>query len=371
MTIEKNMIDALIQHQVYSYRASTAVVNELFGDFVKSSNGFASTLRGLIDELTDAEKDALLIGKYTTATLKEIKQEFDLFYQSIAVTMPETFAVSAVALATYESLYISQLYGSKVELDGSKTLNKAKKAPIVGGQLFDEVWKNLAQTTKDKALYRVREGIQNGLTTAQIIAEIKGKRTKMADGSFEYVGGVVNEERYRIESAVRTIRNHVAQVAYENTFSVLGFEYVKFVATIDFRVSKVCGSLDGTVWKSTSDSIRRPPLHFNCRSVLIGCDRDGKIDGLRPFVADKRSVKNIPKDERDGIIGQIDANETFSKWLNRQPKAFQLEYLGKTKFKLYSDGSYSLDKFIDPLGNPYTIAELRALDQKTFKELGL
>ena len=29
MTTEQNMLDALIQHQVYSYRASTAVVNEL------------------------------------------------------------------------------------------------------------------------------------------------------------------------------------------------------------------------------------------------------------------------------------------------------------------------------------------------------
>ena len=26
---------------------------------------------------------------------------------------------------------------------------------------------------------------------------------------------------------------------------------------------------------------------------------------------------------------------------------------------------------VDPLGNDYTIAELRALDEKTFKELGL
>lgn len=370
MATEKNMLDALIQHQVYSYRVSTAIVNELFSDFVKSSNGFASTLRGLIDELTGAEKDALLLGKYTTPTLKEIKQEFDLFYQSIAVTMPETFAVSAVALATYESLYISQLYGDKVELDGNKIFNKAKKATIVGGQLFDEVWKNLALTTKDKALYRVREGIQNGLTTAQIISEIKGKRTKMADGSYEYVGGVVNEERYRIESAVRTIRNHVAQVAYENTFSVLGFDYVKDVATLDGRTSAICRTRDSKIQKAT-DIKQRPPYHFNCRTVQIGCDRDGKIDGLRPFVADTRSVKNIPESERDGIIGQVGANTTYPQWFKNQSASFQREVLGKTKYELYKNGKYSFDKFIDPLGNPYTIAELRALDQKTFKELGL
>src|SRR5574344_2934704 len=136
MTTEQNMLDALIQHQVYSYRASTAVVNELNGLFTNAINQTATKLRELLDELTDAERDALLAGKYTTDTLKEIKTTFDELHSAVAVTVPEAFTVSAVALATYEAAYISKRYGEEVELNGSKVITGIKKKPVMGGMRF-------------------------------------------------------------------------------------------------------------------------------------------------------------------------------------------------------------------------------------------
>lgn len=368
----KNMLDALIQHQVYSYRASTKSVNEIFEMFTLESNSFSSKLRDLLDGLTQAELDALSIGQYTTESLRSVRELFNDWSATIAVSLPESFAVSAISLAVYEANYIASLYGSEKEFnDGEKIFKKAKKQQIVGGQLFDEVWKGLASSTKDKALYAVREGIQNGLTTKEIVDQIKGKRTKQADGTFDYVGGIVQDTKPRIESAVRTIRSHVSQVAYEMTFDALGFTHKKFVATIDFRVSKVCGATDGKVWANNDPNIMRPPLHFNCRSVLIGSDADGNIDGLRPFVRSDKPVSKMSKAEREGNIGQIDANETFSTWLSKQDKSFQREYLGEKKFKLYSEGGYPLSRFIDPLGKEYTLKELKQLDQKTLKSLNL
>ena len=371
MTTEQKMLDALIQHQVYSYRASTAVVNELNGLFTKAMNQTATKLRELLDELTDAERDALLAGRYTTDTLKEIKSTFDELHTAVAVTVPEAFTVSAVALATYEAAYISKLYGEEIELNGSKTVASIKKKPVMGGMLFDDVWKNLAESTRNKALYAVRQGIEQGSTTAQIVAELRGKRTRMPNGSYEYVGGIVAEVRRNgIEANVRTIRSHVSQVAYENTFSALGFDIVKDVATLDGRTSSTCRAIDSRVQR-ISANMQRPPYHFNCRTVQVGCDKDGKIDGKRPFVADTRSVKNIPKGERDGIIGQVNANTTYPQWFKNQSAEFQKEVLGPTKYELYKKGGYTMDRFVDELGKPYTIAELRSLDEKTFKELGL
>ena len=120
MAIEQDMLDALIQHQVYSFRASTKVVNELQGEFVKSTNSISSRLRDLLDELTQSEIDALVVGRYTTDALKEVKSLFDELYSSVAVSLPETFVVSATALAVYESTYINKLYGGDVELSGEK-----------------------------------------------------------------------------------------------------------------------------------------------------------------------------------------------------------------------------------------------------------
>lgn len=376
MTIEKNMLDALIQHQVYSYRASTKVVNELSSDFVSATNSFSSKLRDLLDDLTDAEKEALTLGKYTTDTLKEVKTAFDEWYQFIYVSMPETFAVSAVALAVYESSYVSKLYGEEVELDGAKVFNQSKKMPIVGGQLYDDIWKNLAESVRKKALYAVREGISNGLTTAQIVSEIRGQRVKQANGKFEYVGGIAQDltgngnKKGSIDSAVRTIRNHISNTAYNDVFSALGFDYRKVVATLDGKTCPICSERDGDVYK-VGENYNPPPWHFRTRTIIVGCDKDGFISGKRPFVADTRSVKDIPKDERSGIIGQVDANTTYKEFFDRQSAEFQREVLGPTKYKLYEEGNFPLSKFVDPLNREYTIAELRELDAATFKRLGL
>lgn len=371
MTTEKDMLDALIQHQVYSYRASTKAVNDLNVEFVTASNSFVSKFRDLLDDLTDAEKEALTIGKYTTDNLKEIKTLFDDWYQVVATQLPESFAVSAVALAVYEASYVSKLYGEGIELDGDKIYKSAIKKPIVGGQLFDEIWKNLAQSTKDKALYAVREGIQNGLNTAQIVQELRGQRVKQASGKFEYVGGIVEQTKNQIEAAVRTVRSHTANTAMQETFDVLGFDYLKFVSVLDGRTSKGCAVLDSAVWKKGDPMIVYPPRHFNCRSILVGVDKDGVMSGKRPFVMDERPVKNIPKEERRDLIGQLDANTSFPQFFDKADTFFQKEWLGETRYKLYKDGKFPLSKFVDPLNREYTIKELKALDAATFKRLGL
>ena len=372
MTTEKNMLDALIQHQVYSYRASTKVVNDLNSEFNTASNSFVSKLRDLLDDLTDAEKEALTIGKYTTDNLKEVKALFDDWYQVVSVQLPDSFSVSAVALATYEAAYISKLYGEEIALDGEKIYKSAIKKPIVGGQLFDDIWKNLAESTRNKALYAVREGIQSGLDTAQIVQELRGQRVKQASGKFEYVGGIVDDTKSRIDAATRTIRSHVSQIAYEDTFKALGFDYVKDIVTLDGRTSSTCQGVAARDLIQPIDNITfKPPYHFRCRTVQIGCNKDGRIDGKRPFVADTRSVKNIPKGERKDIIGQVNANVNYPEWFSKQSAVFQKEVLGPTKYDLYKNGGFTFDKFVDPLGKPYTIKELKALDAATFRRLGL
>src|SRR5690606_7522120 len=209
--------------------------------------------------------------------LKEIKSTFDELYTAVATTVPETFTVSAIALATYEAAYISKLYGEEIELNGSKVVAGIKKKPVIGGMLCDDVWKNLAESTRNKALYAVRQGIEQGNTTAQIVTELRGKRTRMPNGSYEYVGGIVEQVRKNgIEANVRTIRSHVSQISYEDTFKALGFDFVKDIATLDGRTTSTCRAIDGRVQK-ISANMQRPPYHMRCRTVQIGVDKDGNL----------------------------------------------------------------------------------------------
>jgi len=364
--IEKSLIEVLTQHQAYLYRASSQSVNELLTVFNDESALMLTKLRDLLDELNDSEKLALAGGQYTTTNLKEIRDLISLWFVAINTALPEVFAVSATAMAVYEANYTAKLYGGKNKKpNGQKLYSAAKKVPLVGGALVDDLLSKIADTARQKVEYAIRDGISSGKTNQQIVQHIRGtKRLNFEDG-------LLTSTKSDIDRTVRTVRSHVANQTYLDTFNQLGFEYVKLVATLDGRTSKLCASLDGTVWEINDPAKRVPPLHPNCRSILVPVEKDGLLVGERPFVMDERKVKDIPKDERNQLIGQLDANTTFKEFFGKTDDFFQKEWLGPKRYKLYKEGKFDFEKFFDPEGRLYTLDELRKLDEKAFNELGV
>lgn len=363
-------LDALVQHQAYLYRASSQVVNELWQQFSKQSNAMAVQLRDLLDELSDSEMVALAGGQYTTPHLKEIRDLINQWFISVGSSLPEAFAVSAVALAVYEANYTAALHGEKIkEQSGSKLWAKAKKTPLAGGALVENLFQQIPMIARQKVDYAIRDGISSGQTNEEIIKRIRGY-DKTIDGKKVHFDGIVDQSKVEIESVVRTVRSHVAQQTNSTVYDELGFEYEKFLATLDGRTSKQCASLDQSVYKR-SEPHPVPPLHRHCRSVMVPVRKDGELIGRRPIVADDRKVKDIPKDERSGIVGQVNANTSFKDWFARQDSKFQEQWLGSSRYKLYKNGGFTIAKFVDPDGQMYTLEELKKMDAQTFRENGL
>ena len=367
---QKALLDALSQHQAYLYRASSQNVNDLIKVFDQLSNEQLLKLGELFEDLTDSERKALQGLNFSSRAkasrnIEEIKVTLSEWFSSLNTELPAIFEQSAIALAVYEAGYTVALMGETLKTDGEKIYQQAKKAPFSGGQLVDYLFSDIAANLRKKVEYVIRDGFSQGQTNQQIINRIKGRK------SLDYKDGLLQSERYIIERQVRTARSHVSNTSYLQTYEALGFTHIKFVSVLDGRSSFTCANLDQTMWKIDDPKIRRPPLHPNCRSTLIGVDADGNLGGVRPFVADERKIKNIPKDERDGIIGQVEANTKFSDWFKDQDDDFQRNWLGSTRFELYKKSDFPIDKFVDPIGRKYTLDELKALDKKTFKELGL
>ncbi|BCZ09728.1 minor capsid protein [Acinetobacter pittii] len=363
---EKSLIEVLTQHQAYLYRASSQSVNELLKIFNDESALMLAKLRDLLEELNDLEKVALTSGQYTTTNLKEIRDLISQWFTAINTSLPEVFAVSATALAVYEANYTAKLYGGKIKKpNGEKLYKAAKKVPLVGGALVDDLLTKLAENARQKVEYAIRDGINSGKTNQQIVQRIGGTKR------LNYEDAILTSTKSDIERTVRTLRSHVANQTYLDSFKQLGFEYVKLVATLDGRTSKLCASLDGTVWKIDDPAKRVPPLHPNCRSILVPVEKDGKLIGERPFVMDERRVKDIPKDERSQLIGQLDANTTFKEFFGKTDDFFQKEWLGPKRYKLFKEGKFVFDKFFDPDGRLYTLDQLRKLDEQIFNRLGI
>lgn len=329
-----------------------------------------SELRESLESLTDAERVALSSGKYTTPELKNINSILSEWSSSVAAELPALFEAGALGLVASESAYVTKLAaGNATEINAKKVIKQATSRPLAGGQLVAEMFASVAEKSKAQVEHAIRDGINTGKTNQEIVAGIRGTRTRVGD-SYQYVGGILDASKASIDRTVRTTRSHVANEAYVDTWIALGYEYVKFISVLDGRTSRRCASLDQTIY-SIDDAYPRPPLHFNCRSVIVGVDADGKLAGLRPFVSDSRKVKDIPKDGRDGKIGQVDANTSFAEFFAGGDKDFQIDWLGPTKYKLYKEGGYTIDRFVDPLGKEYTLKQLKALDEKTFRNLGL
>lgn len=367
---QKALIDALSQHQAYLYRASSQSVNELTAQFNKLSNVQLLRLSELLENLTDSERKALQSINFSSRAkasrkIEEIKAILNEWFKSIDEDLSSEFEKSAVSLAVYEASYSSNMIaGSTAVVSGEKIYKTIKKTPYSGGQLVDYLFSDIAASLRKKVEYVIRDGISQGQTNQQIIQRIKGKK------SLDYKDGILSKTESEIERQVRTARSHISNATYIDTYKALGYEYVKVVATLDGRTCKYCASIDGDVYPIDDPTRPRFPVHPNNRTTYVGCDKDGNIAGLRPFVMDERKVQDIPKDERKHLIGQLDANTSFKEFFEQSDEFFQRTWLGKTKYELYKKGEYSIDKFADPLNKRgYTLAELKALDEKTFNNV--
>ena len=366
---QKALLDALSQHQAYLYRASSQNVNDLIKVFDQLSNEQLLKLGELFEDLTESERKALQGLNFSSRAkasrnIEEIKATLNEWFSSLNTELPTIFEQSAIALAVYEAGYTVALMGETLKTDGEKLYQKAKKAPFSGGQLVDYLFADIAANLRKKVEYVIRDGFSQGQTNQQIVQRIKGREAN------DYKDGLLKSSRESIDRQVRTARNHVGNAAYIDVYKALGYEYVKVVATLDGRTCKYCASVDGHVFHIDDPARPRFPVHPHNRTTYVGCDKDGNIAGQRPFVMDERKVKDIPKVERKHLIGQLDANTSFKEFFEQSDEFFQRTWLGKSKYELYKKGEYSIDKFADPLNKRgYTLAELKALDQKTFKNV--
>lgn len=160
---------------------------------------------------------------------------------------------------------------------------------------------------------------------------------------------------------VRTVTNHVASAARTETFKanddILAGK--RRIATLDGRTSPFCRSIDNTVVPFSAPS---PPFHWNCRT--------SEIPVLKPEFERETPGSVRPSVGPDGAE-RVSSKTTYQQWLARQPAAFQIDVLGPARYKLFSKGELTLDKFVDQNGKQITLDELRQLEPRAFERAGL
>lgn len=181
-------------------------------------------------------------------------------------------------------------------------------------------------------------GLRQGDTVDQIVARIAGRR------------GIIDRSRQHVATWVRTASSNTSAltreaVAAENAEVVEG---LRFVSTLDSRTSETCATLDGQVFAIGDGP--RPPMHPNCRSTMTYVLKSWKQLGI--------PLKEAPPGTRESLGGQVPADVKFPRWFERQPAAFQREYLGGARYDLWRSGRVRFEGLVDNRHRPLSLRQL-------------
>lgn len=215
------------------------------------------------------------------------------------------------------------------------------------GRILKEWASKLSADTVGRVSEQLRIGGALGETRDDLVRRIRGtKAAKFADG-------VLARSRREVETVVRTSVQHTSQFARAATYEANSdlVKSVRYVATLDTRTSPICRALDGQAFDIGKGP--RPPMHHQCRSTTVPVIKSWEDLGI--------NLKEAPPGTRASMDGQVPSAVSYEQWLRLQPKARQLEALGRGRFDAYKRG-VPLSRMVDQRHRPLSVAELKGLD---------
>ena len=197
-----------------------------------------------------------------------------------------------------------------------------------------------------------KQELTNAFVQSQTIDEITGNILARLP--------IINKRiKQHLTTQSRTILNGISNgmfsaTAKTNSDIISGYQ---LLITLDSRTSAICqayGSHPDRVYPINKHPT--PPFHYNCRTVLIPTLKDEYAQLFDNNNATRPS-KFYNQDGSLESIKRVSTNLGYDQWLRQQPKAFQQELLGLTKYKLFNSG-VKLDKFVDR-GRELSVGELK------------
>lgn len=190
----------------------------------------------------------------------------------------------------------------------------------------------------------VREGYLLGTPTAKIVRNVVGKQAHNAQLA---EAGAMQQFRNSVMANTRTalqaMANDTRKLMMERNSEL--FSGYQWVATLDRRSCLVCGNLDGKIEKKITGFGEQPPVHYNCRCLIL------------PIISGYDELDD--EDTRASENGQVDADMSYEAWLKSQPESVQKEVLGTARFRMFQETG-TISEFV----NDFKIIPLKDLLDK-------
>lgn len=335
MSANDEILNALTRHQIFVLRYARGRENEA---------------ARFIENLFEQVHEAILYAPTDFQRARAQQQAADLYEYILALQLDnrdEQFE-KFLDFASYEAEFNSDLFervNVATTLPTEQQLYTAMTTRLIDipGSPGYPLMRMLEQFDDDVINLisnHVRDASALGYTNQELASKIRALSPNLARRAATIA-----------RTATNFTSNQTRKLTMQENEDVL--EGYKWVATLDARTSIVCAARDGTIYRDFEND-PKPPAHFNCRSTTTFVLKD-EFDYTKGIQV-KRPAK--------GLVGgkQVDSTTTYSDWLRMQPNAFQDVVLGKTRAKLFREGTLTLDKFIDNKGNVLTLQQLGFAD---------
>ena len=353
-TSNKSVLDEAIKDAVTLERMKAREVRDIIKfmrddfspDYIEGLNN--SLLR--IEGLPRQQQLRQLAGITTFLKGLILEKTGQLFDDVILSNAAETASISAIqqvdALVKAVPGEIQNL-GFSIKGMTEPAIQEAVSNTLINGSTIQETVARFADDFDGKITQQLRIGISNGETISQLT-----QRARV----------VINNKAVNAQTIARTVQTAVSAEVREATFEenediVKGYEWV---SVLDTRTSTICKALDGTVYKLDDPKRRVPPAHPNCRSTITPVLKSWKELGIK---ANELSAGSRRTMDGSSISAELD----YGDWLKTQKDSVQDEALGKAKAKLFRENNLDMKDFVNRIGEPLTVEEVKANLEKRRK----
>lgn len=217
-----------------------------------------------------------------------------------------------------------------------------------GKSYSQRIWNNT-----DVLANRLEEVITSGL--------MSGKSSKRMA---KELNDLSNCGKFASERIIRTETTYVTNMAEIESYKECDISKCIFLATLDFRTSKICRHMDGKVLivENAKTGVNLPPLHPFCRSTTIAYLGESTLSGLKRRARDPVTGKTY-------VIDNMNYNEWYDKFVVNKYGKDKVEFLEKiSKNKVHDKKQYSKYKTILGGEAPKSLKEFQYIKYNNSKE---
>ena len=259
------LVKMISRNQDLFAKLQLAMTDEIYKVYNKQSNSIARLQKANRDKLLN--EIAIIMLKYeisneymslTVGDKRELNTRMGKFINELFdnEVKEETKIVNDILSDVSHDTYYSNSFifnKNKVKHVHDNILKKILDLKIKGEHFSKRIWKNknnLAKTVKSK----IREFINGNISVNKITSEIMHRY----DVNW-------NVSRRLVRTEICNVQTHANEVWAKNH----NIKYQMFMATLDNKTSQRCRELDGNVYDMNDSNKPIPPLHVNCRSLLV------------------------------------------------------------------------------------------------------